>query len=288
MLLHAAIEHGNLNKVKELIDKNKQQKTPADFCYYINEYFKFNETPLQLSLRQEKYKIALLLLENGADPNHYYTANSTNDTKGYSALITAPLLSGRKNLIRLLIFYGASIPDIKFDQQRKSIKTFAYNMLVQANKQKEKLQCATKAESEHDFLAAFLNYKSVADIWNELAQDESNIDFKLHYQEKALALYDLAIICYKKIKGDQPLRQYEAEYNKLISLKENLEHTIEINTVDSLPVKNTSNKASSFFKDFGKQLHRLIHCEENKADPLAAKSLLSKNHHIHNNFSLRP
>lgn len=281
MGLYTAVEKNNIEKITKLLLAKKQKEPPENFLLYINNDHPFNETPLQLSLRQRKYKITLLLLEHGADPNYYY---KTKDDDGDLAPLAPALLSGNKSVIKLLILYGATIPDIEFDKEDKFNKTFALDIQVLANKLKTKLQQALKAESKHDFVAAFLNYKVVASIWNEMGQDEPNIDFKQHYQRKAWLVCKSAVKCYEKLAGIEQQSQYQAGYNQLVLLKETLQSAVDINSIPPLPLNSSPKKSNNFFTGFGQCLRKLVRGKPTEGDSIILQPLLTEkvnaNHRI--------
>jgi len=276
MNLHTAIEEKNIEKVKQLIYANKVKKTKEEFYEYMNAYNSFNATPLLISLRQNKFEITLLLLENGADPNKFYQAK---DFTEYSAIIASALISGDMSIAKILLVYGAFIPNIEFDEEDREIEVYAQRIYALACEQKEKLQQALKDKEEDRFASAFLNFKTVADIWYSMSLDETNEIFKRHYQEKALDNYEKATDCYTEIVDNEKSHSLQENHSdalvKLIKLQQDLKAKI---SQDIKVADNNTSGITKFFIKLGHQVYSecqsLVHKQKLEAP---AKQPLLKN-----------
>lgn len=115
-LLHFAAEYGLVDFLEELLEKGAN----------INVLTTKNETPLYLACRRNQEEVAVLLLENGADPNRLATLGEAS-----VGPLTAAVYVKNKKLIYELLEFGAKVNEIsyKMAQENKKQEPEIYDLL---------------------------------------------------------------------------------------------------------------------------------------------------------------
>jgi len=160
----------------------------------IDKYWA-NMTPLHLCIAHDNYKALAVLLANGAKPSPRKAAIP------YSTPLHRAVQYKDSTAITLLILYGADINRLA-DSHGHTAKMLAqgnehlvkvigqaseWRLLINAYEGKIK-----HAESQQDTKKATEYYRKLAEIWQQAAQQETNLDIKNFYEQKALDYYKKA------------------------------------------------------------------------------------------------
>lgn len=174
-----AAKEGNSKKVEELIKAGTninsyyQGYTPLQYCLIQHDRKKSQEI-------ESHYKeCAIKLLENGAKPEADYKLEDFE----LQRVIQVYAWAENSSLVRLLTIYGESNDSIKFRTQSSPAK----NVFLTTKKlfeEKSNLESSLINLSYGDTAKAKI-YKRLEEIWQKVADVETDIIFKNHYQKKA-------------------------------------------------------------------------------------------------------
>ena len=196
----------NIREIRECIKRLKTQGRS------INEKNKSSGwTSIISAFNQSKYAIAVLLLEEGADPH----ISSDNICPGFT-IIHKCITYGAISQIRLLIWYNQNYHDIcNYKHNKKTaaeriqdwddslvskgkagVKNILEKTVQDSSFVKKLCKEADRLEKEYDFEGAALKYIAIGNIFNEQYNIEKNLQV-MHYS----FFYELSNPNYKSEKN---------------------------------------------------------------------------------------
>ncbi len=197
--LYEAVEKENIKKVESLLN---QQENPND--YYSNGLF-----PLWRATADNNYKIAELLIENGADINQ-----KTKISPSESTPIEIPCQEGYFEIVKLLVENGADVnyegfrgfTPIRIASMNDHIEIVKYLALNGANIDKKAMDGATPLEH-----AASKGHFKIVEFLVQEGANINNIDVEGDFPIGEAAKYGYLDIIKLLIENDADLTLKNAD-----------------------------------------------------------------------------